>query len=98
MDVSTLAAVEFHGKKRHSEAEVGTLLTMEGGLGRNFANGAAKVGLVYVAQGKLSDDTLTGLPASLVRGWSSHAHSVKDTLMTWVHCTVAISVAITPSR
>jgi hypothetical protein len=68
MDVSTLAAFEFHSKKRHSDAQVGTLLTMEGGFARNFAGGAAKVGLVYAAQWKLTDDTLTGLPALLVRG------------------------------
>ena len=73
MDVSTLAAVEFHSKKRHSDAHVGTLLTLEGGLGRNFAGGAAKVGLVYVAQWKLTDDTLTGLQALLVRGKNSMA-------------------------
>ena len=68
LEVSTLAAFEFHDKKRHSDARVGTLLTMEGGLGRNFAGGAARVGLVYAAQWKLTDDTLTGLPALLVRG------------------------------
>lgn len=67
-DVSTVAALEFHGKKRHSEAQVGTLLTLEGGVGRNFAGGAAKVGLVYVAQWKLTDDTLIGLQALLVKG------------------------------
>ena len=73
MDVSTLAAIEFHSKKRHSDAQVGTLLTLEGGLGRNFAGGAAKLGLVYTAQWKLTDDTLTGLQALLVRGKNSMA-------------------------
>jgi hypothetical protein len=71
MAVSALAAVEFHSKKRHSDAQVGTLLTLEGGLGRNFAGGAAKVGLVYAAQWKLTDDVLTGLPALLVKGRNS---------------------------
>jgi hypothetical protein len=74
MDVSTLAALEFHSKKRHSDAQVGTLLTLEGGLGRNFAGGAAKLGLVYVAQWKLTDDTLGSLGANLlVRGKNSMA-------------------------
>ena len=73
MDASTLAAVEFHSGKRHSDAQVGTLLTLEGGLGRNFAGGAARLGLVYIAQWKLTDDTLTGLPALLVRGKNSVA-------------------------
>jgi len=71
--VSTLAAVEFYSKKRHSDARVGTLLTLEGGLGRNFAKGAAKLGFVYVAQWKLTDDTLTGLQALLVKGKNSVA-------------------------
>jgi hypothetical protein len=73
MDASTLAAVEFHSGKRDSDAQVGTLLTLEGGLGRNFAMGAAKVGVVYTAQWKLTDDTLTGLQALLVRGKNSMA-------------------------
>jgi hypothetical protein len=73
MDVSTVAALEFHGTKSHSNARVGTLLTLEGGLGRNFAGGAMKVGLVYVAQWKLTDDTLTGLQALLVKGKNSVA-------------------------
>ena len=68
MDVSTLAAFEFHDKKRHSEAQVGTLLTMEGGFALNFAGGVGKAGVVYAAQWKLTDDTLTGLPPLLVRG------------------------------
>ena len=71
MDVSTLASFEFHSKKRHSDAQVGTLLTMEGGFARNFGGGAAKVGMVYAAQWKLTDDTLTGPPALLVRGRNS---------------------------
>ena len=65
------AAFEFHSKKQDSIAQVGNLLTMEGGVGRSFLKGAASVGFVYYAQWKLSDDTLTGLPALLVRGKNS---------------------------
>ena len=65
---ATTAAVEFHSKKEDSDAQVGSLLTLEGGFGRDFLKGAASVGLAYYAQWKLSEDTLTGLPALLVRG------------------------------
>lgn len=65
---STLGAVELHTEKRDSEARVGDMLTLEGGLGRDLLKGAASVGLSYFAQWKLTEDTLTGLPAVLVRG------------------------------
>jgi hypothetical protein len=65
---ATTGAMEFHSKKEDSDAQVGTLLTLEGGAGRDFLMGAARVGIAYYAQWKLSDDTLTGLPALLVRG------------------------------
>ena len=65
---ATIGALEFHSKKKDSDAHVGALLTLEGGFGRDFLMGAARVGLAYYAQWKLSEDTLTGLPALLVRG------------------------------
>ena len=68
---ATNAAFEFHSKKQDSIAQVGNLLTMEGGVGRSFFQGAANLGFVYYSQWKLSDDTLTGLPALLVTGKNS---------------------------
>jgi hypothetical protein len=65
---TTTAALEFHSKKKDSDAQVGTLLTSEGGVGRDFVKGAISTGLAYYAQWKLTDDTLTGAPALLVRG------------------------------
>ena len=65
---ATTGALEFHSGKKDSDARVGTLLTLEGGFGRDFVKGAARVGLAYYAQWKLSDDTLTGLPALILRG------------------------------
>lgn len=65
---ATTGALEFHSGKQESEAEVGSLLTLEGGFGRDFLMGAARVGLVYYAQWKLTDDTLTGLPALIFQG------------------------------
>jgi hypothetical protein len=65
---ATTGALEFHSGKQDSDAQVGTLLTLEGGFGRDFLMGAASVGLSYYAQWKLTEDTLTGLPGVLVRG------------------------------
>jgi hypothetical protein len=65
---ATNAAFEFHSKKEDSSAQVGPLLTLEGGVGRDFLKGAVSTGLAYYAQWKLDDDTLTGLPSVLVRG------------------------------
>jgi hypothetical protein len=65
---ATTGAFEFHSTKEDSEAHVGALLTLEGGFGRDFLKGAVSTGLAYYAQWKLSEDTLTGLPAVLVQG------------------------------
>jgi hypothetical protein len=67
-NASVLASFEFHTDKRDTIQHVGDILTLEGGVGRSFLKGAAKAGLVYYAQWKLTDDTLTGLPALLVQG------------------------------
>jgi hypothetical protein len=65
---ATNAAFEFHSGKKDSDAQVGNILTLEGGIGRNILKGAGSVGLAYYSQFKLSEDTLTGLPALLVEG------------------------------
>jgi hypothetical protein len=65
---ATTGAFEFHSNKQDSDVHVGTLLTLEGGFGRDFLKGAASAGLAYYAQWKLSDDTLAGFPALLIQG------------------------------
>jgi hypothetical protein len=65
---ATTGTLEFHSGKQDTDASVGTLLTLEGGAGRDFLMGAARVGLAYYAQWKLTDDTLTGLPALIFQG------------------------------
>jgi len=65
---ATNSAFEFHSNKEDSEAHVGPLLTLEGGVGRDFLKGAVSTGLAYYAQWKLGNDTLTGIPSLLVRG------------------------------
>ena len=67
-NASALASFEFHTDKRDTIQHVGDLATLEGGIGRKFLKGAANLGVVYYAQWKLTDDTLTGLPALLVHG------------------------------
>jgi hypothetical protein len=67
-NASALASFAFNTTKRDTNEHVGNLLTLEGGLGRTFLKGAAKAGVVYYAQWKLTSDTLTGLPALLVQG------------------------------
>lgn len=68
------ASFEFHSDKKDSTAHVGDLLTLEGGLGRDFLKGGVTVGAAYYAQWKLTDDTLAGLlPSLLVHGKNATA-------------------------
>jgi hypothetical protein len=53
---AALAAFETHGKKDGTNVRVGNILTLEGGLGKSFMDGAANVGIAYYAQWKVSDD------------------------------------------
>lgn len=66
-NLATTAFFETHTTKEGSNIKVGDLLTLEGGLGKSFMDGAINVGVAYFAQWKLSRDSL-GLdfdPASL---------------------------------
>jgi hypothetical protein len=69
---ATTGSWEWHTKKDGTESavvggvpltgiRVGQLLTLEGGLGKSFLEGAANVGLAYYAQYKLTDDDF-GVP------------------------------------
>jgi hypothetical protein len=65
---ATTAYYETHGKKDGTDVRVGDLLTLEGGFGKSFMEGAVNVGVAYYAQWKISDDefglglTLPGEP------------------------------------
>jgi hypothetical protein len=50
------AFYETHGKKDGTDVRVGDILTIEGGLGKSFKEGAINVGLAYYAQWKLTND------------------------------------------
>jgi hypothetical protein len=71
---ATNAAFEFHTDKKSTTAHVGDLLTLEGGLGRDFLKGGVTMGAACYAQWKLTDDTFASkLPSLLVRGKNSAA-------------------------
>lgn len=47
---------ETHSEKEDSDQKVGDLLTLEGGFGKSFVDGAINVGVAYYGQWKLSRD------------------------------------------
>lgn len=49
---------ELNGTKKDSDIDVGNTLTLEGGLGRSFFEGALSVGVAYYANWKLSKDQI----------------------------------------
>jgi hypothetical protein len=53
---AAFAAYETHGEKDGTDVRVGDILTLEGGFGKSFMDGAANVGIAYYAQWKVSDD------------------------------------------
>ena len=65
---ATTMFYELHSGKEGSDAKVGDLVTLEGGVGRSFIQGAGSVGVAYFAQWKATADTLTGLPGLLLPG------------------------------
>ena len=55
---------EMHSKKEGTDLRVGDIMTLEGGLGKSFMQGALTAGLSYYAQWKVTDDYL-GTDATL---------------------------------
>jgi len=62
---STAGFYEIHQNKRDIALRVGDILTLEGGAGRSFLNGAGNAGVSYVAQWKVTDDSGSDFPARL---------------------------------
>ncbi len=69
------AFYETHGKKDGTDVRVGDILTLEGGLGKSFMDGAFNVGVAYYAQWKISDDDF-GLGFTLPGGPLLDRHRV----------------------
>ncbi|MGI9537392.1 MAG: SphA family protein [Desulfocapsaceae bacterium] len=59
--ISTNAYYETHSEKEDSDITVGDILTLEGGLGKSFMDGAVSVGAAYYAQWKLEEDDIPNL-------------------------------------
>jgi len=55
---AALASYETHGKKDGTNIRVGDLVTLEGGFGKSFMDGALSVGIACFGQWKISDDDL----------------------------------------
>ena len=75
VEVATTGYWETHTKKKDTGnvrvgnimltgVKVGQLLTLEGGLGKSFLEGAASVGFAYYAQWKITHDDF-GIPVNL---------------------------------
>ena len=62
--VSALSSYETHTNKRDIDIDVGTILSLEGGLGKTFPS-ATSIGLSGYAQWKLTDDTGADIPLLL---------------------------------
>ena len=54
--LAATAFFETHGEKEDSSIRVGDILTIEGGFGKSFMDGAASAGIAYYAQWKVSND------------------------------------------
>jgi hypothetical protein len=61
------AFYETHTKKKDTDLKVGDILTLEGGMGKSFKQGALTVGAAYFAQWKITQDDI-GLNIPLPEG------------------------------
>ena len=66
--LATVASFTFQSKKEDSETQVGSAMTLEGGLGGDFLKGGLTAGLAYYASFKLAEDEIEGIPSILIRG------------------------------
>lgn len=65
---ATMAFYETHSEKKGTDIRVGDFLSLEGGLGWSFLEGAANVGVAYAAQWKVTDDDLGGYDIDQILG------------------------------
>jgi len=56
--LATAAFWEINGEKKHTNAKVGQILTLEGGIGKSFMGGGVSVGIAYYVQWKITKDRL----------------------------------------
>ena len=55
---ATTAYYETHTEKKGTDIRVGDIITLEGGLGKSWMDGAWTAGIAYFAQWKVTDDDL----------------------------------------
>ena len=55
---AAMAFYEMHSSKDDSDVKVGDILTIEGGIGKSWSDGAAAFGVSYFAQWKVSEDKI----------------------------------------
>ena len=72
---ATTAFYEIHTEKKDTDIRVGDILTLEGGLGKSFLDGALSVGAAYYAQWKVTNDDL-GIDVELPSGRRIGKHRV----------------------
>ena len=72
---ATTAFYETHTEKKDTDIRVGDILTLEGGLGKSFMDGALSVGAAYYAQWKVTNDDL-GIDVELPSGRRIGKHRV----------------------
>ena len=72
---ATIAGYETHTKKKDTDIKVGDILTLEGGFGKSFMEGALSLGVAYNAQWKATDDNL-GQSITLPEGLRIGKHRV----------------------
>jgi len=56
--LATTAFWEINGEKRDTNAKVGQILSLEGGIGKSFMGGGVSVGMAYYVQWKITKDQL----------------------------------------
>jgi hypothetical protein len=56
--VATVAFWQVNGEKKHTDAKVGQILALEGGIGKSFMGGGASVGMAYYVEWKITKDQL----------------------------------------
>jgi hypothetical protein len=61
-------SLNVQSKKDDSETKVGNQMNIDGGAGVDLLKGGPSTGLAYYSSFKVSDDTIEGLPAILIRG------------------------------
>jgi hypothetical protein len=58
ISVATVAFWQINGEKKHTNAKVGQILTLEGGVGKSFMGGGVSVGMAYYVEWKITKDQL----------------------------------------